>query len=166
MNPGQIYLVLITLPLVLSCELGTAQEDNQHFHIRDHCEARQAKTKCKAVFEDDYEYGGTQSTRIRFKHKKELHQLTIPVFKNENYIFVFNAEGLPQPIDIEIWDAKYQAKKRNLLFTSRNFPEEQKQYVYEITGVRNLHIDYWIPPARQELSSGCVVLVLGFQPVK
>ena len=134
----------------------------QTTEILDTCNSAEAKKACKKALKPGFEYDAAKSTKFTFKNKKQFKELEVPLYMGEKYRFVFNTEGLPQQIDIEIYDKRYESKKRELLFSSRTFEENTKEYIYEPEKSRRVYIDYIVPPTNDTIKKGCVVFALGY----
>lgn len=129
----------------------------------DFCNSNEAKQKCKDALKPGFQYDATKVTKLTFSTKKDFKELEVPLYIGEKYRFVFNSEGNPQPVDIEVYDNKFESKKRKLLFSSRDFPPEQKQYVFEPERAKRVFIDYTIPPTNDSTKKGCVVFAIGYR---
>lgn len=129
----------------------------------DSCNSAEAKEKCKLGLKPDYQYDATKVTKVTFSNKKDFKELEVPLYIGEKYRFVFNSQGTPQPVDIEVYDSKFESKKRKLLFSSRDFPPEQKDYVFEPTRAKRVFIDYTIPPTTDSTKKGCIVFAIGYK---
>ena len=111
-------LILLSLSIFVGVSFGQEQE------TPDYCTSSETKKKIKPML-DTYSYDASKATKITFKDKPQLKELEIPLFIGEKYRFVFSKEGLPENVDIEVWDHKFEAKHRELLFTSKDFPDDQ-----------------------------------------
>lgn len=142
---------------IISISLFSFAQDE----VQDFCNSTETKKTLKEQL-GDYSYDASKVTKITFKDKPQLKELEIPLFMGEKYIFTFSKEGLPENVDIEIWDHNYESKKRELLFSSKDFPADQKVYTWEPDKSRKMYIDYKIPPTSDVEKKGCVVFVLGY----
>jgi hypothetical protein len=138
----------------------TNQQDDG---IEDTCDSTEIKKKCKEALKPDFQYDASKATKFTFRNKKQFKELEVPLYIGEKYRFVFNTEGLPQPVDIEIYDKKYESKKRDLLFSSRNLPADTKEFSFEPEKSKTVYIDYIVPPTDDTLKKGCVVFALGYK---
>ena len=149
----------ITVSLVLISALFFAVAQTQP--IIDYCKSTTTKKKCKKAL-SPYKYDASKLTRITLKNKPQMKELEIPLYFGEKYRFVFGTEGLPQPIDINIYNKKFEAKKRSLLWSSKQFPKSQKVFTWEPKSSKKLYITYDIPVTKDSLKKGCVVFLLGY----
>lgn len=131
--------------------------------LSDFCNSVEAKQKCKDALKPGFQYDATKVTKLTFSTKKDFKELEVPLYIGEKYRFVFNSEGNPQPVDVEVYDNKFESKKRKLLFSSRDFPPEQKQFVFEPDRAKRVFIDYTIPPTSDSTKKGCVVFAIGYK---
>lgn len=129
----------------------------------DFCNSNDAKLKCKEALKPSFQYDATKVTKVVFTTKKDFKELEVPLYVGEKYRFVFNSEGTPQPVDIEVYDNKFEAKKRKLLFSTRDFPPEQKQFIFEPERAKRVFIDYTVPPTTDSTKKGCVVFAIGYK---
>ncbi|PCJ85368.1 MAG: hypothetical protein COA57_07850 [Flavobacteriales bacterium] len=131
--------------------------------IYDACNPTEIKKKCKAALRPEFQYDASKSTKFTFKNKKQFKELEVPLYIGERYRFVFNTEGLPQPIDIEIYNKRYESKNREVMFSSREFSADQTEFIFEPERSRRVYIDYIVPPTADSLKKGCVIFALGYQ---
>lgn len=157
-NPVIKYLFL---PVILIALLVSAFRQAQD--ASDFCNSTEAKTKCKNGLKPGFQYDATKVTKITFSNKKDFKELEVPLYIGEKYRFVFNSEGNPQPVDVEVYDNKFESRKRKLLFSSRDFPPEQKEYIFEPVRAKRVFIDYTIPPTVDSTKKGCIVFAIGYK---
>lgn len=138
-------------------------EQNQTPEILDACNSKEIRKRVKELLKPDYEYDSVKSTRITFKKKKQFKEIEVPLYLGEKYRFVFSKEGLPQDVDIEIFNKKFEAKKRSLLWASKNEDPDQQEYFFEPSKHGKIYIDYLIPETNDTIKKGCVMFALGFQ---
>lgn len=130
----------------------------------DGCTSVAIKNKTKDALKPEFDYDASKTTYLVFMPKKQFKELEVPLYIGEKYRFVFNTEALPQDIDIEIYDKKYEVKDRKLLFSSRDKQAVDKQYVFEPgKSMRKIYIDYLVPPATGDVSKGCVIMTVGYK---
>ena len=128
------------------------------------CNSVDIKTKSKELLKPGFSYDASKTTYVTFLNKKQFKELEVPLYIGEKYKLVFNMEGLPQPLDIEVYDKKYETKGRELLFSSREHEPENNCYSFEPgKSLRKIYIDYLIPPTVGEVSNGCIVMTLGYK---
>lgn len=130
--------------------------------IIDSCTSIETKKKCKEALKP-FKYDASKLSRITFKTKPQIKELEIPLFFGEKYRFVFNTEGLPQDIDINIFDKRFEAKKRELLWTNKGAKAGQTQFVWEPKKAKKMYVTYDIPVTSDTIKRGCVVFVLGYK---
>lgn len=147
--------------LSFTYDLGEARK------IIDHCDRDAAKEKCKKALVP-YRYSSMQITNITFRGYNQIKEVTIPLFYDSKYRFVFNTEGLPHDIMIEIYDKhSTERKKRDKPLATYN--SNQKQFNYEPDpelGLYNIYVNYLIPAVASEdnnIDKGCVMLMSGFE---
>ena len=155
---------ILFLPIVLFFGFTASQEEESDYDdIYDACNSIEAKKKCKQALSPDYEYDASKSTKFTLRTKKQFKELEVPLYIGERYRFVFNTEGMPQPVDIEVYDKMYEAKNRTLLFSSREKAKGKTQYIFEPEKSKRVYIDYNVPPTNDTIKKGCVVFALGYK---
>lgn len=152
-----IFSILIISTGLLAFTPGETQTDE----IPDSCTSSETKKKCKGLLED-YSYDASKRSSITFQNKPQLKELEIPLYIGEKYRFVFSTEGMPQDVVISVYDHKYESKHRELLFTTKDAPKDQTEFVWEPEKSKKMYIDYEIPPTDDDIKKGCVVMVLGY----
>jgi hypothetical protein len=132
--------------------------------VPDYCESSSDyKKAAKEMLKPDFSYDASKTTKITYKNKPQLKELEIPLYMGEKYRFVFNTEGLPQSIDINIYNKKLEAKNRQLIWSSRNQSGDEHILIFEPEKSRKMYINYVIPPTTDEEKKGCIVFVLGYK---
>lgn len=149
-----LTLVASSIALV-SFQVGTQT-------IQDFCTSSASRKKAKVELKP-YQYDAGKTNKFTFKNKEQFREIEVPLFLGERYRFVFNTEGLPQPIGIEIYDKKKESKNRTLLFSNKDVPGDQTQFTFEPEKSKKLYIDYSVPVTNDTIKKGCVLFVLGYQ---
>lgn len=126
------------------------------------CNAKALKERTKEYL-DPFKYDSSELTRIMYKNKESVKEVELPLFIGEKYKIVFNIEALPKPIEINVYNKDKEAKKRTLLFSSKDQPKDQKQFSFEYSKARHVFVDYTIPKTDTASMVGCVVLMLGYK---
>lgn len=133
----------------------------QYNTIKDYCTSSETKKKCKAKL-SPFKYDASKLSRITFKDKKQFKELEIPMYFGEKYRLIWNTEGCPQKIGINVYNRKFDSKKRQLLWSNRDKMNET-EFVWEPDKSRKMFIDYDIPTTTDTIKKGCVVFVLGYK---
>lgn len=156
-------LKLVSIALLLApvfIILGFVQSEPE---ASDSCNPLEAKQKCKEALRPNFQYDATKSTKFTLNTKKQFKELEVPLYIGEKYRFAFSTSGMPQAVDIEIYDKDFESSKRKLLFTSKSFPD-QNLFTYDTQGsLRKVFLDYTTPPTTDSVKKGCVVFVLGYK---
>ena len=107
------------------------------------------------------------TNRIVFTRSNYVKEISIPIFYDARYRFVFNTELLPKDITIRVYDRPQSEKKRNQL---GEFKSSQKQFNFEPDpelGLSDVYIDFLIPAYIAEDGSsfikGCIILMTGYE---
>ncbi|MBL4625316.1 MAG: hypothetical protein JKY42_09290 [Flavobacteriales bacterium] len=154
-------IVIISALAVSTLLLAFTGSIESSGEVVDYCTSSETKKKCKHLL-DPYSYDASKRSSITFKNKPQMKELEIPLYIGEKYRIIFSREGLPQEVDINIYDHKFGAKHRKLLFSSKDFPADQKEYTWEPEHSKKMYIDYTIPPTNDTIKKGCMVMVLGY----
>ena len=142
--------------LFLSLGLVSFQTDE----VADYCQSTTSRSNSKEALAP-FNYDAGKTNKFKFTSKEQFREIEVPLFIGEDYRFVFNTEGLPQPIKIEIFDKKSTAKNRKLLFSNADITDDQ--FIFEPEKSKKLYVDYTVPPTNDEVKKGCVVFVVGYQ---
>ncbi len=106
-------------------------------------------------------YSASKVTVIDYNYKATRKEIEVPLFKGEKYKMVFNKNGLPKDVVVEIFEKDKTHSSRKAVFTSEGNSAEILSYSPEKS--RNLFIRYTIPKADGLKESGCLVFILGYQ---
>jgi hypothetical protein len=154
-------IIISVVALSILIAFTSVSKKEQAGEIIDSCTSSETKKKCKQLL-DPYSYDASKRSSITFKNKSQMKELEIPLYIGEKYRIIFSKEGLPQDVEINVYDHKFESKHRNLLFTSKDFPPEQKEYTWEPKKSKKMYIDYAVPPTNDTIKKGCIVMVLGY----
>lgn len=135
--------------------------------VVDKCDRDEAKDKCRKAI-TPFRYANMSTTTITFRRFNQVKEVSVPLYYDSKYRFVFNTEGLPQDIKIEIYDRHSTDRKREKIaeFSSSEgtFTFEPEENAYE-----TIYINYLIPASTSEdlrtVYKGCVVMMGGFENV-
>jgi hypothetical protein len=156
----KISIISVLAVSILVAYASTSKEKNSE-EIIDYCNSSETKKKCKQLL-DPYSYDASKRSSIMFKYKPQIKELEIPLYLGEKYRIIFSKDGLPQDVEINVYDHKFESHHRNLLFTSKDFPPEQKEYIWDPKKSKKMYVDYVVPATNDTLKKGCVVMVLGY----
>jgi len=128
------------------------------------CDETSLKAEMKPLLKPTYKYDSSQTTKFTLKSTKQSKGIAVPLFKGERYKFLFNIAGLPEGIDINIYDKKEDGPKRKPVFSLNQVRAEgQTVYSFEPSKAKKLFIIYSIPESMKEDVTGCVVFLLGYK---
>lgn len=150
--------LLPVLLLAIGFVTLTAQTSGE---IMDYCTSSATKKKAKADLAP-YKYDGSKTTRITFKYVEQRKEIEIPLYFGERYRMVFNREGSPQPVQISVYNKSHTQKNRELLWTTKDEPTTENQFVFEPKRARKMFVNYDIPATTDTIKKGCVVMLLGY----
>ena len=127
----------------------------------DSCTPRETREKCKQSL-DPFKYDAGKIVRIVFKEQAQQQEYEIPLYMGEKYRFVFQKEGLPQDVEINVYDKMIGAKNRSLLFSSKGKSFDEKEIIWEPEKSRRVYVHFDIPPTTDVVKKGCVIFLLGY----
>ncbi|MES2763883.1 MAG: hypothetical protein V4677_16830 [Bacteroidota bacterium] len=125
------------------------------------CNAKELKEKAKTILEP-YKYDSSELTRILYKAKETIKEIEVPLFIGEKYRMVFELEALPKQVEVQIYNKDKESKNRKLLFSSKDMGDK-KEFLFEISKVRHVYVDYIVPPTEAGSYSGCAVFMVGYK---
>lgn len=109
-----------------------------------------------------YRYYAFKVTSFSFGPTKKLKEVEVPLFADGDYRFVFSVEGVPVPVDVEIYDKPAKNPSRKKLYENNS---ENGDFTFETTNTGNLnriYINYIIPAVTNgENTTGCVLFYSG-----
>jgi hypothetical protein len=126
------------------------------------CDSKYLNEKAKNVI-NPYNYDSAELTHIVYKNSETIKEVEVPLFIGEKYRFAFILDALPKNVEVKIYNKGKESKNRKLLFTSKDGGQDKKEIQWEISKVRQVFIDYVIPPVETGSYSGCAVFMLGYK---
>jgi hypothetical protein len=126
------------------------------------CNSKDLKDKAKKGL-DPYKYDNFELTRIMYKNKETFKEIEIPLFIGEKYRLIFEMEALPKKVLVEIYNKEKENKKRKLLFSSKDIPDDKTEFVYEVSKARRIYVNYIIPAGDETAKSGCALYMIGYK---
>lgn len=129
----------------------------------ENCNQRDMLKKSKKAL-GPYEYDTFDYTPINYTKKEQLREVSIPLFSDEAYAIVITAIGSDgKRLNVEIYNKNKAAKNRELLFSTKDLPEDQTQFVFEPKVSKAIFINYTVPASTTVGESGCFMKVVGYQ---
>ena len=125
------------------------------------CNSKELKEKAKLVLEP-YKYDSSELTRILYKTKESIKEVEVPLFIGEKYRIVFELEALTKQVEVQIYNKDKESKNRKLLFSSKDMGDK-KEFLFEVSKVRHIYVDYVVPPTEAGSYSGCAVFMVGYK---
>jgi hypothetical protein len=129
----------------------------------DPCNPAELRKKIKTTM-DPFKYDSSKLTRINFTKRPQKLSTEVPLSLFGKYRLVFNTEGLPQKIGINVYNRDVDAKKRELLFSNADSAETDKVLVFNPKKhTTKVFVDYEIPPdSLNKKMKGCIYVALGY----
>ena len=124
------------------------------------CDQKQVKSMMQPML-PPFIVDGFKLTKIMFKNKPQVKEVEIPLFYGENYRIIFLTSQLPLGIGISIYNKAHSAKKRTLMFSSKDVPKSDTLR-FETDRAKDFFVEYEIP-ATDSMRSGCVAFMLGYE---
>ena len=147
--------ITISLLIALAFTLVSFQADQG-------CDATALKNELKPGLKPGYKYDSSKTSTFEYKTNAQGREIEVPLFMGEEYIFLFNTNGLPEDIKIEIYSEKIGHKKRTLLY-NLDKKEGKSIYSFKPTKSRKMYVNYTIPGVEDKGLRGCMVFVVGYQ---
>tara|TARA_B100000809_G_scaffold253969_1_gene290619 strand:+ start:1585 stop:2037 length:453 start_codon:yes stop_codon:yes gene_type:complete len=126
------------------------------------CDATALKAELKPGLKPGYKYDSSKTSKFIYTKNAQGREIEVPLFMGEDYIFLFNTNGLPEDIKIEIYSEKIGHKKRKLLYSLEQ-KESQNIYSFKPIKSRKMYVNYTIPGVEKEDLRGCMVFLVGYQ---
>jgi len=153
--------ILLSIVVLLASSYLNAQQAPASY-----CPKDDVVIKCRKALVP-FKYTNMITNRIVFKRFNYVKEISIPIYYDARYRFVFNTELLPKDITIRVYDKPQGEKKRNIL---GEFKSSQKQFNFEPDpelGLYEVYIDFLIPAYIAEDGSsfikGCIILMTGYE---
>jgi len=126
------------------------------------CDAAALKAELKPGLKPAFKYDSSKTSKFIYSKNAQRRQIEVPLFMGEDYIFLFNTDGLPENIKIEIYSEKIGHKKRKLLYSLEQ-NESENIYSFKPTKSRKMYVNYTIPGVEEEGLQGCMVFIVGYK---
>jgi hypothetical protein len=154
------HILLLTLALASVCFAGFKVVQK----TKDICNPVELKKKCKSSL-DPLTYDSAKLTRITFTKKPAKISTEVPLSLFGGYRIVFNTEGMPKKIGINVYNKDKESKKRELLFSNKDSLDNNTTLIFNPgKHTRKVYIDYDVPADSLNLKiKGCVYFVLGYK---
>ncbi len=95
-----------------------------------------------------------------YTDKEKTIEIAAPLFKGEDFRFIFNTAGLPKDIEIKFYEKK--GKKGKELFALSKIKEDGKHiYTFDPQLNKTIYLNYIIPRTSKQGLKGCMVCVIG-----
>jgi len=150
MKNSKLYIVLLASAFMFSFFQETPVE----------CDPKGLKDKAKNAL-DIYEYDSSKITRLKHTTKDQVKEVEIPMFIGEKYRLAFNLEALKKTLEVNIYNKDKESKNRKLLYSNKD--KFEKEFVFDVSRMRHVYIDYTIPAGTNGEDLGCAVFVLGYK---
>jgi D-alanine-D-alanine ligase-like ATP-grasp enzyme len=126
------------------------------------CDIKGLKSDLLLALKPDYRYASSKVTRFKYTKKEQTVSVEAALLLGQQFKFLFNIAGLPQGIEIKIFDKKGSSGKQ--LFSLKEVLKDgQTVYNYEPKNASNVYITYVLPASQKEDVSGCLVSILGYK---
>lgn len=127
------------------------------------CDQKTLKNRCKAML-GQFKYDSAKVTKIALQKKSQKLEVEVPVFVGEKYRLVFNTAQCPGKVTINVYNKDKEAKKRDLLFSTRDSSGSDREFIFDAPRVRKMYVDYDIAPdSTNSKAKGCAVFMVGYK---
>lgn len=148
-----LYFTFSTILLITTSAFQTPSSD---------CDIKVLKSDLLLALKPDFKYASSKVTRFKYTKKEQTVSVEAALLLGQKFKFLFNTAGLPEGIEIKIFDKKGKGGKQ--LFSLKEVLKAgQTVYNYEPANASNVYISYILPASQKEDVSGCLVSVLGYK---
>ena len=147
---------------------GQEEEQSEADRLRDLyvnlCNRDSLRTETKYALKP-YRYCMAKTTEVTMKRYPNKVRVTIPVYYNMKHLMLWNTAGLPDGVQIMVFDGPASEKKREMLFKSDPSKDLNSFELSEEYGGMKLFFEYFIPPVEADDNKtyrGCVVFMMGY----
>lgn len=127
------------------------------------CDQKTLKNRCKVML-GPYKYDSAKVTRISLQKRPQQFEVEVPVFIGEQYRLVFNNAQAPGNVTINVYNKPKDARKRELLFSTKDSSATDKEFIFDAPKARKLFVDYDIAPdSTNSKAKGCAVFMVGYK---
>ncbi len=131
------------------------------------CDIRSLKNELLIKLKPEYRYDSYKVSRITYTGKQQVIEIAAPLFEGEDFRFLFNIAGMPNDVDIKIYNQKKSKKNRTALFSLLEQKEDGKNvYIFDPQENKTIYINYIIPRTGRPDKTGCMVCVIGCKTAK
>ncbi len=133
------------------------------FQVAETCDSKNIKSELKRELIPEYRYDSSNITSFTPNSDFQGKKIEIPLYKTEQYRFVFNTKGTDKNFQIYVSDKK-DTKSGKILFALKDVKEEGKDiYVFDPQTTDKLYITYIIPPSLEASTEFCVGFMIGYK---
>ena len=126
------------------------------------CDFRKLKSELFPSLKPDYKYCSSKVTKFKFTKKQQTIKTEAPLLASQKFKFLFNTSGLPEDIEIKIYDKKGSSGKE--LFSLKKVQKKGESiYSFEPKSSSKVYINYILPSTKDDNINGCLIMVLGYK---
>lgn len=125
------------------------------------CDQKTLKSKCKTLL-GPFTYDSAKMTKLTPQKKAQTVEVEVPVFIGEKYRLIFNMAQAPGRVIVNVYNKSKDAKKRELLFSTKDSSATDKEFIYDTPRLMKLFVDYEVP-ADTSAARGCAVFMVGYK---
>jgi len=151
MRKISFYIGLLTILIISS---SATQES---------CDVRALKNELIRELRPDFKYDSSNINRFIFEDKEQGTEVQVPIFSNESYRLLFNTAAIPTDFEIKIYNKKFGANNRKLLFSVKGGESDKHIFVFEPEEAKTMYIDYMLPAVTEKDITGCIVFLMGYK---
>jgi hypothetical protein len=128
------------------------------------CDQKTLKNRCKVLL-SPFKYDSAKMTPINLQAKKaQKVEVEVPVFIGEHYRLVFNMASAPKGVIINVYSKDKEAKKREVLFSTRDSSKTDMEFIFDMPRVKKLFVDYDVAAdSLNTKAKGCAVFMGGYK---
>ncbi len=128
------------------------------------CEQKPILANCKKEL-SPYTYDSSEITKIKATDSSQVKEIRVPLFKGEKYRLTFDISDIPKKneVVVNIFSTATLFGKRKLVFSSKDLPKKQDQFIFEPEKSKPLYVQYKIPGNEKKTPGGCVAFAVGYK---
>jgi len=133
------------------------------FQQANNCDQKTLKNRCKVLL-TPFKYDSAKMTPLSLQKKQQKVEIEVPVFIGEKYRLVFNMAQAPKGVVINIYNKDKEAKKRELLFSTKDSSKTDTEFIFDAPRVKKMYVDYDVATdSLNTKAKGCAVFMVGYK---
>lgn len=128
------------------------------------CNIRAMGDSCRPYLRP-FLYESVNALHLPIKKEAQEKEVNFPTFSGQRYRLIINISAMPQGTTVIVYDKDNRHKNRKVLYSAGDAAHRISTFDTDPKGDR-LYIDYEIPPNSGPPTSGCAVIMFGYENAK